>query len=207
MKHSLARLRPSDHCVCPGPIRKSNPASSRGGDIGETSISHLSYSHRSTGDCSHQPCTAQCPHHSSDHILACHRSTCAEHQMSTCMRDDSCAPLFAQIHMLSDYNLRDRQQACMGAYDSFPPLHVLYMLSSHLKPSKTPCDGQQTYEGLFCTSASLKKSVCRYRTLVWTLSRRLFSGPQPLCGVRNWTSESMVIGPVAVWPCRAVAPW
>ena len=123
------------------------------------------------------------------------------------MRDESRAPLFIQIHVLSDHNLRNRQQACMGADDSFPSSHVLCMSSSHLMLSKTPCDGQQTYEGLFCTSASLKKSVCRYRTLVWTLSRRLLSGPQPLCGVRNWTSESMVIGPVAVWPCRAVAPW
>ena len=123
------------------------------------------------------------------------------------MQNGSHTPLFIQTHMLSDFRLWNKLQACMGSDDPSPSLHVLNMISTKLMLSKTPYDGQQTYEGLFCTSASLKKSVCRYKILVWTLSRRLLSGPQPLWGVRNWTSESMVIGPVAVWPCRAVAPW
>ena len=146
----------------------------------DRSASHLSGSHCSTAGCSHQPCTVRCPHHSSDHTPACHRSTCAEQQVSTCLqRAPTRPPIFMYINVLTDHSPWDNKQAHVGVDDSFPFLYVFRSAMTCQMLLETPCDGKQTHEGLLCTSASLK----------------------------NMVSESMVIGPDAVWPCNAVSPW
>lgn len=65
---------------------------------------------------------------------------------------------------------------------------------------------QEAHAGSFSTSASSKNSVCRYKILVCTPCSNVLRGPQPFWGVRKSMSESMVMGPDAVWAWSAVEP-